>query len=180
MTLPTTIISSPSIDISHQSIHQGNHFIVHRIATGINIANPKYFLIIPPPLATIPSNTIEVHLIFQVDSEPGGMLQFFEDPTVTNNGTVMTIINNNRRSITISLTQVYENTTVSNEGTSLLEDRKGTTTTGAVLGEFERDDEEIILNPSKKYLLKFTPLTDNTVITFELNWYDNRPSTPVP
>jgi hypothetical protein len=179
MTLPTEVISRPTIDIAHQKIHEGNHFIVHSIATGINIANPKYYLLIPPPFDS--TNTIEIHVIFEIDADHGGELYVYEDTTVSANGTEVTIINNNRRSSTQSLTSVYEDPTVTTEGTLIFSERKGTSAVSDVdLGEFERDDEEMVFNPRMKYLFKFIPLADGTNITFELNWYDNRPSAPIP
>lgn len=179
MTLPTPIISQPQLDIAHQRIHEGNHYFVHRIVTGINMANPKYFLIIPPPVQS-DGSIIEMHLIFEVVTDIGGTLEFFENPTVTNNGTELKIINNNRRSSTTSLAKIFEKPTVTNDGTSLFEERAGTTTNGAELGEFKRDDEEIILHQTDTYILKFVPLADGANITMELNWYDNRPSSPIP
>lgn len=179
MTIPTSIISRPSIDISHQKIHEGNHFVVHAVATGVNIASPKYYIVIPPPFDS--TNTIEIHIIFEVDADHGGTLDVFEDATISNNGTELTIINNNRRSSTTSLSSVYEDPTVTTEGTLIFKERKGTSALGDVeIGEFVRDDEEFVLHPDLIYLFKFTPLADNTTITFELNWYDNRPSAPVP
>ena len=178
MTLPVSISPKPMIELAHHRIHEGNHFFVHRISLGINIASPKYYLIVPPPTAG--ADTIEMHVIFEVDSDKGGTLILFEDATVSANGTALTIINNNRRSSSASDANIYEDPTVTVEGTSLFEDRKGTATTEAELGEFIRDEEEIIFHPDKKYLLKFTPLANGANITMEIYWYDNRPSAPVP
>lgn len=96
MTLPTGITARPNVEVQHHKIHEGNHFSVHKISTGVNIATPKYFLIIPPPFQ--PDNAIEIHIIFKVTSDIGGILEFFENPTFTGNGTPVAIINNNRRS----------------------------------------------------------------------------------
>lgn len=179
MTIPTSIISRPAIDIAHHRIHEGNHFLVHRITTVV-FGSSKYFLIIPPPLQTTGS-TVEIHLIFEVSSDVGGTLEFFENSTATTAGaTGLNPINNNRRSISTSLTYVFENPAVTADGTLLFEERGGSAALSSVsLGEFERDDEEIILNPIYMYLLKFTPFAAAN-ITMELNWYDNRPGAPVP
>ncbi len=177
MTLPVSISPRPMVELTHHRIHEGNHFLVHKISLGINIASPKYYLIIPPPSAG--TNTIEMHLIFEVDSDIGGTLLLFESSTIEDNGTALTIINNNRRSSSTSEVNVYEDPTVTIEGTLIFEERKGTATTEAEIGEFIRDDEEFVLHPDKNYLLKFTPLADNANITMELNWYDNRPSSPI-
>lgn len=181
MTIPTSIIPKPNINLVHHRIHEGNHFVIHKVSTGINVANPKYFLIIPPPVQP-DGSIIEMHLIFEVDSDIGGTLEFFENPTVTNNGTALAVISNNRRSSTVSQVLIFEDPIVTNDGTSLFQERKGTATigVGATLGEFERDDEEFILHQVDTYILKFTPLANNANITMELNWYDNRPSSPIP
>ena len=179
MTLPTLIAPRPSIDISHHRIHEGNHFFIHRIATGLPIV-PKYFLIIPPPIQP-DGSVIEMHLILEVSTDNvGGTLEFFENPIVSSNGTPVPIINNNRRSTTTSQVFVFEDPTVASDGTQLFVEIGGTTTTGAELGEFDRNEEELILNPTDIYVLKFTPLAAGANLSMELNWYDNRPSSPVP
>lgn len=177
MTLPVSISPIPMIELAHHRIHEGNHFFVHKISLGINIASPKYYLIIPPPSAG--TDTIEIHVIFEVVSDVGGTLILFENATIAANGTALTIINNNRRSTSTSQANVYEDPTVTTEGIEIFSERKGTTSTEVELGEFIRDDEEIIFHPNKKYLLKFTPLVDGANITIEINWYDNRPSSPI-
>lgn len=178
MTLPVSIISSPGLDIAHHRIHEGNHFVVHKVTLAVPIAPPKYYLIIPPPVQ--PGGTIiEMHLIFEIDSDVGGTLEFFEGSTITANGVPLDIINNNRRSTTTSLSQIFEDPTVTSDGTILFQERKGTALTEAELGEFDRNDEEFILHQNDNYILKFTPLAAAN-ITMELNWYDNRPSAPVP
>jgi hypothetical protein len=181
MTIPTIISPRPSVDIAHHRIHEGNHFIVHRVVTSLPALNPKYFLIIPPPVQ--PDGTIiEMHLIFEVDSDVGGTLELFESPTIAGNGTPLNVINNNRRSSTISLCQVFEDPIITSDGTQLFSERGGTggpTPIGADLGEFERNDEEFVLHQEDSYILKYVPLAIAN-ITMELNWYDNRPSSPIP
>ena len=178
MTIPTTIISKPQIDISHQKIHEGNHFDIHIVRTGINIVNPKDILFIPPISAVIPSDTIEIHLIFSVTSNTGVTVQLFEGTTATDNGIAIDIINHNRRSSLTSLCEVFENPTVSDTGISIFIFRAGTATSAGNLA-LRRDEDEYILHPSTNYLLRITPLADNTDMTIVLDWYDNRPSSPV-
>lgn len=182
MTLPTSIVARPSIDIAHQRIHEGNHFAIHKIVTGI-VTPTKYFLIIPPPPLVV-GEIVEMHIAFQVYSDIGGTLQFFENPIITSNGTALTIINNNRRSSTTSEVNIFEDPIVTSDGTLLFEERRGTITTNdIIIGEFERDEEEFVLDPISMYILKYIPLTiplGGVNITMEINWYDNRPSSPAP
>ncbi len=178
MTLPTTSISKPLVDIAHQKIHEGNHFDVHIVRTGIDIASPKDLLFISPPSAAISSDTIEIHLIFGVTSNTGTMVEFFEGATVTDNGTALDIINHNRRSSLTSEVEVFEDPTVSDTGTSIFISRNGTETSSGNL-TIRRDEDETILSPSTNYLLRISPLADNTAMTILFDWYDNRPSSPV-
>lgn len=179
MVLPTTIISKSQLDIAHQKIHEGNHFDIHIVRTGINIVSPKDILFIPPVTASIPSNTIEIHMIFSVTSNTGATIELFEGTTVTNNGTVIDIINHNRRSSLTSLCDVFEGPTVSGTGTIIFISRSGTATSAGNL-TIRRDEDEYVLHPSTNYLLRITPLADNTDMSIVLDWYDNRPSSPVP
>jgi hypothetical protein len=117
-----------------------------------------------------------MHIIFEIVTEPGGILRLFEDSTIITTGLVLDIVNNNRRSSTSSLASVYENPTFTNIGTLIFEHAGGTPFAGAELGETERDDEELVLHPGKNYIFEYTPYGPAT-ITFELNWYDNRPKT---
>lgn len=178
MTLPIPIAAKPNIPIQHQRIHEGNHFFVHKIALNINIANPKYFLLIPPPYND--SNTVKMDFIFEIVTDIGGTVYLFEDASVSANGTELYITNNNRWSSTTSGVYMYEDPTVTDEGLCIFEERKGTTTSGDEIGEFDRDDEEIIPHYNKKYIFKFIPLANGANITFEVNWYDDRPSSPTP
>lgn len=181
MTLPVSIISKPSIELAHHKTHEGNHFDIHKIITGVTIANPKYILIIPPPLAVNPSNTIEIHVIFEVESiNIGFTLELFENSDATGL-TALIPINLNRRSTTTALTDVYEDLTVlTSVGTPLYEKRVGTTTSGGEAGAYWRDEEELIFKPGSKYLIRVTPLADGLNGNIDLNWYDNRPSSPIP
>jgi len=75
-------------------------------------------LFIPPASATIPSDTIEIHMIFSVTSNTGVTVEFFEG-TTADNGTSIDIINHNRRSFLTSLCEAFENPTISDTGISI-------------------------------------------------------------
>lgn len=178
MTLPLNIVAKPTLEIQHHKIHEGNHFTVHNITLAIPLSSSKYFLIIPPPIQP-DGSVIEIHLIFELDSlTSGGTLELFENPTITANGTPLNIFNNNRRSSTTSQTQVFEDPTVTFDNPPPL--FQGIVSVGGTVGDFNRDEEEFILDESFNYVLKFTNSTIATAnINIDLNWYDNRPSSPV-
>ena len=184
MTLPTSIIANPRVNLSHHRVHEGNFFSTHTISTGLLIANPKLFIFvtpheIPPPFTP---ETTKVHLVFVVSCDIGVKIEFFEDTIVTANGTPVTIINQNRLSTTQPLGQVFENPAVLSDGTLIFSQIVGSTTTGGTGGLVNRDEQEFILKVTTEYLLKITPLIDvpgGTNITTHFKGYDARPSSPV-
>ncbi len=182
MTLPTSIIANPRVNLSHNRIHEGNFFSTHTISRGLLITNPKRFLfispsIVPPPLT---ADTIKVHLIFVVSTNPGIKLQFFEDTIVSSNGVVVPIINQNRLSPTIPVSQVFQDPIIVSEGTLIFSQFVGSTTEGGTGGLVNRDEQEFILKIGTNYLLKVEPIIDNTDITTHFKGYDARPSSPIP
>ena len=182
MTLPTSIIANPRVDLPHHRIHEGNFFSTHTISTGLLIANPKRFLFISPSLLPPPetSDTIKVHLIFIVSTNPGAKLEFFEDTVVSDNGIPVSIINQNRLSPTIPIGQVFQDPIVTSDGTLIFSQIVGSTTEGGKGGLVERDEQEFILKIGTNYLLKITSLIDGVDITTHFKGYDARPSSPVP
>ena len=185
MTLPTSIIARPGIDLPHHRIHEGNFFSTHTISKGLMIANPKQFLFVTPHMIPPPftPETVKIHLIFVVSSDLGIKIEFFEDTIITANGTELPKINQNRLSTTQPLGQVFENPTILSEGTLIFSQIIGSSTTGGTGGLIDRDEQEFILKVTTEYLLKITPLIDipgGTNITTHFKGYDARPSSPVP
>ncbi len=182
MTLPTSIIANPRVDLPHHRIHEGNFFSSHTISTGLLIANPKQFLFISPSIAPPPftEDTIKVHLIFLVSTNPGVKLEFFEDTVVSDNGIAVPIINQNRLSSTIPVGQVFQDPIIVSEGILIFSQFVGSTTERGTGGLVDRDEQEFILKIGTNYLLKVIPIIDNTDITTHFKGYDARPSSPIP
>jgi len=182
MTLSTSIVANPRVNLSHNRIHEGNFFSTHTISTGLLIANPKKFLFVSPTTVPPPftSDTVKIHLIFIVSANPGVKLEFFEDTTVLDNGIPVPIINQNRLSTTPVLGQVFQDPIIISDGTLIFSQIVGSTTEGGTGGLVNRDEQELILKIGTNYLLKITPLVDNTDTTTHFKGYDARPSSPVP
>ena len=161
-------LGAVSIDTVHDRIHEGQEFSISDRASPVNIATPKKYLI------TTPNTGLRAHFVFRVHTEPGSRVQFFEDTTVTANGTAMTPQNNNRNRTKASQLSVFAYPTVTADGTSLFDDEKGTAKIGSTKGvglELSHANE-IILKQNTKYELKITPLSNNTVASTQLDWYE--------
>ena len=109
MTLPTSIVANPRVNLPHHRIHEGNYFSTHTISTGLLMANPKRFLFISPAIFPPPdtADTTKIHLTFVISTNPGVMLQFFEDAITSDNGIPIPTINQNRLSPTTPIGQVF-------------------------------------------------------------------------
>jgi hypothetical protein len=180
MTLPTSITANPRVELSHHRIHEGNFFSTHTISRGILIAKPKLFLFDSSPEAPLPPETIKIHLIFIVSSNPGVKIEFFEDAVISDHGPDVPIINQNRLSPTPPVGKVFQDPIVTTNGTLIFSQIVGDTTTGGTGGLVNRNEQEIILKIGTRYLLKITPLVDNTDTTTHFKGYDARPSSPIP
>jgi hypothetical protein len=180
MTLPASIVANPNVRLPHHRIHEGNFFSTHTISTGLTVASPKRFLFITQTLQPDPSDTIEIDMLYQISTFPGCRVELFEDTVVSNNGTPLDAINQNRNSTTTSVGDAFEDPVVTSEGILISSQIIGSTTTGGVGGLTIRDEQELVLKAGTTYLLKITPLIDGTDISASLKYYDARPSVPVP
>lgn len=166
MTIPASIIARPKIDLAHHRIHEGRFFTVTAIAQGLAAGVPKYFMIVSPPA------TVSIaHVIVSVSINPGATIEILEGATVTNNGTPLGAVNMDRNNPMIAIGFAFENPTVTSEGTSIFAELVGTTTTGGIGGPRYRNEDEIMFKSLTKYLIKTTPLSDNTYLSIRMKAY---------
>ncbi len=155
-----------TIDIIHSKIHQGYGFHVDDLALAVDIASPKKYLVITP------DTSARAHMIFIIDTEPGVKFEFFEDTTVSANGTALSIINYKRDSVTASVLQVFGGPTVTADGTRIFLWQSGTTTSSGRIGGRIQHADEFILKQNAKYQVKITPLSNNTNVYIHFDWYE--------
>lgn len=185
MTLPTSIIATPKVDLPHHRIHESIFAMVNVVNTGLIVANPKRFLLKTPGI--LPDGTaLFGHVIFSVSTNPGATVQLFENTIVSFNGTDISAILNNRNpppGIPLVVTGfVFEDPVVVSEGTQIFIERIGSTTKGGIGGPKDRDEDELIFKIGTNYLIKITPLVDGIDITTKIRNYSNRSgiTPPVP
>jgi hypothetical protein len=111
-------------------------------------------------------------MVFTVETEPGAKFEFFEDTTVTANGTALSIINYNRDSSTVSVLQIFKDPTVTADGTRIFLWQSGTTIAGGRIGGNIQHDDEFILKQNALYEIKITPLSNNTTVFIHIDWYE--------
>jgi len=116
---------------------------------------------------------LPLHFIdFTLETTDGEIiLELYENPTITSNGTAVTSNNKNRSSTNTSLTACYSGTTVSSSGTLIARHHILGTGHGAFsAGGSGGFGGEWLLKPDEDYLFKITNSSGST-IQYSVNFY---------
>ncbi len=165
MTLATSIVARPSVDLPHHRIHEGRMFILATTAQNLPANIPKYYFGTSPP-----AQIVTAHVIFIITVNPGATFELFEG-AVASGGTQLFSVNNDRNNPVLAQGTFFEDPMVTLEGTKLWEEIIGSSTKGGTGGPLNRDEDEIVTASATNYLLKITPLADNTNLTVEIPAY---------
>jgi hypothetical protein len=165
MTLPTSIVARPRVDLPHHRIHEGRMFTLSTTATGLPAGVPKFYFGTSPP-----AQIAIAHVIFIITVNPGAIFELFEG-AVTSGGIQLFSVNNDRNNPVLATGTFFENPVVTFEGTKLWEEIIGTATKGGVGGPKDRDEDEIVTASATNYMLKITPLANDTNLTVEIPAY---------
>ncbi len=139
-------------------------YIVSHVITGVAITTNQYYLINVPVL-TISSF---IHMTFYASVSPGCTSTIFEGPTISANGTSLTIYNVVRSSTITSEILIYRDPTVTDEGTSIYSEQIGSTTVGGKM--YKLGTLNFILKSNTKYLFKLRTLAADTSISVNFQW----------
>ena len=166
MTLPTSIVARPRVDLPHHRIHEGRMFTLTTTAQNLPANIPKYYFGTSPPI-----QIATAHVIFIITVNPGAIFELFEG-AVASGGTQLFSVNNNRNNPVLDTGTFFEDPIVTSEGTTKLwEEIIGSSAAGGTGGPKERDEDEIVTASAINYLLKITPLANNTSISIEIPAY---------
>lgn len=166
MTLPTSIVSRPRVDLSHHRIHEGRMFTLTTTVTGLLAGIPKYYFGTSPPI-----QISTAHVIFIITVNPGAIFELFESAEASG-GTQLFSVNNDRNNPVLATGSFFEDPVVTSEGTTKLwEEIIGSPTVGGTGGPNFRDEDEIVTASATNYLLKIVPLANNTSISIEIPAY---------
>lgn len=164
---PTSYINNTSIMIitpEHDKIHNGRGF---ECSGKASITSGASFLI----LIQTANCLTHLRLIHMDLTGAPADIYLYESPTISNNGTLISLINKNRNSSLVPCTLIYHTPTVSVNGTQLSYHLiNGAKQSGGSNDNFE---DEWVLNRNTKYLLL---ITNNSVSTetlgFKFFWYE--------
>jgi hypothetical protein len=158
----------PTIDIVHHEIHEGEHFFTSYYEK-IGAASAINILITP--------GAKSVHFVGEIVCDNPGMAYFCESPNATTSGSsVIVQYNNDRASTKVASAVTTVGGTYTSSGTVLryylMGSASGTGGNRVSVGATAGEVNEIILNPSKKYLLRFVADAASTRTIIRTAFYE--------
>lgn len=165
-----------SIASEHHEIHCGDSYTTGYVVDLSNGASIDYVLITPdwgnPVSGDDPfgNQTIKVaHLLGELNVENEAEFWFYESPTITDNGTALTVRNRNRNSSNTDFLSVYYGATISVVGDML---EHGMLGSGKSAGCGVNRTDEWILKNNTAYLLRVTnKTTSDNYHTIRFQYY---------
>jgi len=154
-----------TIDIGHAKIHlqenyAGSHYFESVATNGVACLHIKI-------------SSVKAHFTFECASSKNGVLRFYENPTLSNDGTLVPTYNSDRSSTYKALSSVYHTPTITNAGTQLYIESiggDGVSQNSPVTGR-SKHDREFILNTNTSYLIHYTSLSDTNRVSLSMNAY---------
>lgn len=154
-----------SIPRDHDKVHTEQFFTLSDFDPDVDVGSPKYWHV------ATPDSDIRFHVKINLESDTGGLLEFFENPTTGSRGTELTCFNNDRNSSNACSILFYKDPTVSADGTRLQVARIGAGR-DKKLGGVAKSDSEWILKKNEQYLIKVTPDANDAEVTITFEGYE--------
>jgi len=156
-----------TVSYAHHETHAGSHFYYK---DSYSIAKNG----IVEHLVITPNTTKWAHMIFGIDAAGGQVdVEIFEGATVSANGTLETVVNRNRNSLSVSTTMAYHAPTVTTDGVRLSKQTLGINDKKSA-GGGTRDSDEIMLKQNTIYLIRTTEQNVNpSEINVNFDWYEH-------
>jgi hypothetical protein len=142
-------------DVVRSKILSGEEFSVDGYDEDVDTGTPKQWRI-----TTCDDRSCRINFDFSASN--AGLLEMYEAPTINVSGTLMTPGNKNRNIAATGETTWHEDCTTSAAGDLLCAKVIGSNSPTARIGGTTEGNFEIILKKSTEYVIKFTPLNDNT------------------
>lgn len=155
------------IDIQHLMVHAGRYFSASDVDLLVAIASPKEWLFRMPDL-----EDYEIHCQFAISSSAQCVVELFENPTVSADGSEITPVNHHRTSTYASRVEVYSDPTVTDDGDRLNVAGIGSTGGSVKIGGVARNNAEWDLIPGTLYLIRVTVAANDSVVSQNAEWYE--------
>jgi hypothetical protein len=147
------------IDFPHHQIHEGESYLMAYYSTALGTLDF---------LCKVPAN-IHPHLLIEFSADQRVICTVYKTPTTTGDGTAQTSVNRNHSSTNIAGTIFYLAPTVTTPGTDVKD--RYMVGSGEKAGGLARSDNEMILQPSTNYLIRFSG--SNWIGNIRMLWYED-------
>jgi len=158
--------SLTSIDVPHNRVHVGDMYSVCHLFTSVGAAASVDLLI------RVGANK-DLHFLFSVSAGAEAYVRFYEEPTITTNGTAITIFNMNRCSSNTSDATAYHTPTLGAVGNQICVDLIPGAIKNKDVGGTIRHDTEWILDENKDYVIRVTNNGQSAEpVAIQCEWYE--------
>ena len=163
---PIDVVDGAIITITNKDyrIHNGNFFKAgqYTVSAG-TVSGVVLHMLTPASLA--------VHTVYTVESDVAGLVELYENPTITVSGTVIFVLNRNRGGLTSSTTLVFSQPNyTSGTGTLLARRYNGTYSKDSTPGGAVTGLAEWIFKSGTNYILKFVPEATPSHVNLRFDW----------
>jgi len=148
-----------TIDSVHAKLHQGYYYTYSAQAT-LNSGEIREILIV--------TGEYDTHFINNIRGTSEFNVTLYEDSIISSNGILQTTVNRNRPRPKNSTNNIYITPTITNLGFKLLEAHGGN---GQKTGGETRTENEFILKPNSKYVLRIVSESANNDISYNIGYY---------
>jgi len=156
-----------TIDTDHHLVHVGRYFIVDDIDIEVDIAAPKIWYF------ETPDDDTRIHIYFQGSVSNAGTFELFEGGSVSVLGSAVSPTNLDRNSTRESKMNFYRDSTVGDLGTFRMGVfLGGASPTPVPIGGSADRRTEMILKKAEKYIVRFSPVNNDTVVNISFKWYE--------
>jgi hypothetical protein len=157
-----------TMPVEHHEIHCGDSYELTYVNDMPNGGTTGILITVPNEAGSGQTQKL-YHLKGTVETEAECTIEFFETPTITSNGTAITVFNRNRNSSLVDFLSIFHTPTISVNGTRIFWKKLGS---GIKVGGMSERADEFILKNNTSYYLKITNnvSTDN-YCNVELNYY---------
>ena len=167
--LDTTTRTMQTIDYAHHEIHSGSHYVMRTYDTIAKNGTKEYLIITP-------DSTAYGHVVTGFNlSTSTTIVEWYEDVTTSADGVLSNSRNRRRDAGDNNTLLIYDDPTVTGGATTANLLQTGIFGAGKnSFGGGARDNEEIILLPNKKYLVRFIEQNVSAVdVNFYCDWYEH-------
>jgi len=157
-----------TIDYAHHEAHQGSHFFYSSHHDLLKNGVDEHLIITP-------DTTKWAHMLYNFASTAGQVhVELSEDATYSDVGVLDASFNRNRNFPDNNTTFVYDDPTITTQGTVIYSTKLGADDKKVSIGGGARGSKEIILKQNTVYLLRITELNvESTIINIDLDWYEH-------